>query len=363
MKKLLTCLLLALCACGQKVDPTPDPDPEGETTPPAAPALVTGADVSWLSEMEHDGKTFRNTDGQTADLFQILADLKLNAVRLRVWVNPTGGWSGREDVVALAKRAAAKGLSVMVDFHYSDFFADPSTQTIPSAWNADRNDLTKMTAHVKDHTTEVLSALKSAGVTPAWIQIGNETRNGFLWPAGQLWTSSGDIADGWKHFVSLYNAGYAAAKAVFPEAKVMPHINNAWEDNAWWFDQFKAAGGQFDLIALSHYPQTESGKTWQQVNNLAVTNIKALAQKYNCKVMVSEIGIKASDFTLGAQVMTAFIQAMEDSGVCAGIFYWEPEVYGGWKPAVYSTLGWNAYDMGAFNSDGSPSAAFKTLSR
>ena len=337
-------------------------DKEEEKTPEVVvKPFMTGADVSWTSEMEAAGKTFKGTDGKTADLFAILSDCGVDAVRLRVWVGPTGGWSGKDDVVKLAKRATEKGLAVMVDFHYSDFFADPSRQTVPEAWKADSGDISKMATHVKDHTTEVLQALKAAGVAPKWVQIGNETRNGMIWPSGQLWNDKGDIAGGWQNFVNLYNAGYNAAKAVFSNILVMPHLNNAFDDNAWWFSKFKAAGGKMDMIALSHYPQTVTGKTWQQANDLAVSRIQALSAANSCKVMISEVGIKASDLALGKQILTDFIGKIKSSGSCSGIFYWEPEVYGGWKPAIYTTLGWNSYDMGCFTAQGAPSDAFLTL--
>ena len=135
--------------------------------------------------------------------------------------------------MAVARKVQAAGMSLMIDFHYSDFFADPSRQTIPSAWKADKDNLDKMCQHVSAHTKEVLQALKSAGVSVTWVQIGNETRNGMLWPAGQLWTNSGDIQDGRKHFAQLYNAGYDAVKAVYASAVVMPHLNNAYDDNKW----------------------------------------------------------------------------------------------------------------------------------
>ena len=113
-----------------------------------------------------------------------------------------------------------------------------------------------MSQHVADHTTEVLKALKDAGVSVNWIQIGNETRIGMLFPLGQLnYNNKGTEFAG---FVKLYMAGYNAAKAVYPEALVMPHINNAFDVShaSWWFSSFKAQGGKFDMIALSHYPPT-----------------------------------------------------------------------------------------------------------
>ena len=367
MKKIIavTTLFAALC-CACRETPAPEPEPELPVNV-ATPSFAKGADISWVSEMEKDGRTFKTKNGTSADIMDVLKEVGINSVRLRVWVNPEGGWSGKADVVKLAARAWKAGLAVMVDFHYSDFFADPSRQMVPKAWEADKGDLEKMAKHVSDHTTEVLTALKEAGVTPAWVQVGNETRNGMLWPAGQLWTTSGDIPDGRKHFARLLNAGYDAVKAVFPSCVVLTHLNNAYEDNAWWFEQVKAAGGKFDAIALSHYPQAETTFTWQKYNSTALTRIRALIDTFHVPVFVSEVGVKTSaNETLAAQVLAEFMTEVRKIGQCAGVFYWEPEVYGGWKPAIYGQADliqkytgkketWNGYDMGAFTPDGKAS--------
>ena len=323
------------------------------------PAFAKGADVSWLSEMEANGKTFKKKDGTTADCFEVLKDCGVNSIRLRVWVNPTGGWSDKKDMVGLAQRAAKAGMALMVDFHYSDFFCDPSRQDIPRAWAADKADVNKMCVHVKEHTTEVLEALKAVGVTPAWIQIGNETRNGFLWPIGQLW---GNGAGGNEKFADLYKAGYNAAKAVFPSALVGPHVNNAYDDNDWWFKDRKASGCKFDMICLSHYPQAQTKMTPAECNTAAVSRIKALIGTYNVPVIVSEVGVKTPDNeTEAANILQEFMTAVKQISSCKGVFYWEPEVYDWWKPSVYSSLGWNSYNMGAFLSGGRPSKVMDAL--
>ena len=317
--------------------------------------------------MQNDGKNFRKASGAApSDLFEILGGIGVNAIRLRVWVNPYNGWSGKEDVVELARRAFQSGKAVMIDFHYSDFFADPSRQKIPAAWSAEAADVTKMAGRVSAHTAEVLEALKTAAVYPTWIQIGNETRNGMLWPSGQLWNEKGDLPDGRKHFTQLYQAGYDAAKKVFPKAFVMPHIDNALEDNAWWFDQMKDQGMKFDMIALSHYPMS-SGTSAAEANRKALANIRTLSTRYGCPVLVAKVGVKVGEIDTATQVITEFMDGLVRISGCAGVFYWEPEVYGGWKPAIYSNPDliyqytgkretWGAYDMGAFTEDGAPSA-------
>lgn len=328
-------------------------------------AFARGADVSWASEMEYDmthnpsrigGTAFKDSKGN-AGLYPVLKATGINAIRLRVWVRPEdpNGWSGKEDVVKMAKRAAEAGMAVMIDFHYSDFFADPSRQNTPSEWAG--LDLNGLCAKVSGHTKDVLTALKSAGVTPLWVQVGNETRPGMLWETGRLYNDKGEISGGWSNYAALSNAGYDAVKSVFPAAKVIIHIDNAYQDNTWFFDKLKAAGGKFDMIGLSHYPMTNPSMTWKAMNSSAILNIKSLAAKHGCRVMVCEVGVKntASDLAASTLCMTEFMNSVKSLSVCAGVFYWEPQVDGKWRPAIYERpdRDWGPYNMGAFSSDGS----------
>lgn len=328
-------------------------------------AFVRGADVSWASEMEYDmthnpsrigGTAFKDSKSN-AGLYPVLKAAGINAIRLRVWVRPEdpNGWSGKEDVVRMAKRAAKAGMAVMIDFHYSDFFADPSRQNTPSEWAG--LDLNGLCAKVAEHTRNVLTALKSAGVSPLWVQVGNETRPGMLWETGRLYNDKGEISGGWSNYAALSNAGYDAVKSVFPAAKVIIHIDNAYQDNTWFFDKFKASGGKFDMIGLSHYPMTNPSMTWKAMNSSAILNIKSLAAKHGCRVMVCEVGVKntASDLAASTLCMTEFMNSVKSLSVCAGVFYWEPQVDGKWRPSIYERPGrdWGAYNMGAFSSDGS----------
>ncbi len=328
-------------------------------------SFAHGADISWASEMEYDmahnpsrinGTAFKDAKGNTG-LFPVLKGAGINAIRLRVWVKPEdpNGWSGKDDVVRMAKRAAEAGMSVMIDFHYSDFFADPGRQDTPSEWSG--LDLNGLCAKVAEHTKDVLSALKSAGVTPLWVQVGNETRPGMLWETGRLYNDKGDIAGGWSNYAALSNAGYDAVKAIFPKAQVIVHIDNAYQDNIWFFDKLKAQGGKFDMIGLSHYPMNNSSMTWKAMNSVAVLNIKSLASKYGCRVMVCEVGVNnpASDRSASTLCMSDFLNSVKSLSVCAGVFYWEPQVDGKWRPFIYEKPGrnWGAYGMGAFTSDGS----------
>ena len=348
-------LLLMIClfvACKSPVDNYPDP---------VVGSYAYGADCSWITEQENDGVLFYDSLEQAADGMRVMRDAGMNAIRLRVWVNHSTGWCNKEDVISKAKRAAALKLRVMIDFHYSDFFADPGRQNIPIDWKD--YDLEQMKQAVANHTTDVLSALKNDGVTPEWIQVGNETRNGMLWPMGQLWDNNGDLPNGWKNYAALTTAGYDASKAIFPEALVIVHIDNAYENNNWFFRKLQYHGGKFDMIGLSHYPMMKpwSGKDWDEMNALAASNIKLLHAEFNCPIMVVEIGTMASTEEKAAEVIADFRQRVDTLDYMKGIFYWEPQVYNNWRPNEYIELGWGAYNMGAFTSKGQPNNALKTL--
>ena len=355
-------LLLSFLLLPSIVSCTPIVPPAEDSYQPAAVgSYAYGADCSWITEEEADGVLFYDSVGNPQEGMRLMRDYGMNSVRLRVWVNHKTGWCNKEDVLVKAQRAADLKLRVMIDFHYSDYFADPSRQTTPEAWKDYTMD--ELLQAVADHTTEVLTALKAEGVTPEWIQVGNETRNGMLWPTGQLWDSNGDLPNGWKNYAALTTAGYDACKAVFPNAIVIVHIDNAYENNNWFFRKMKQNGGKFDMIGLSHYPMmTEwTGKTWQEVNQLAAQNIKLLYNEFKCPIMVTEIGTLSNKEAEAVKVIEDFRGRVDKWDYMKGIFYWEPQIYNNWKPKEYATDGWGAYQMGAFNSKGHPNEALKAL--
>lgn len=336
MKRTLLSLLVAFAAA----------------VPVAAQTFVRGADVSWSSEMEASGKSFYNAESQQCELMQLMHEVGMNAIRLRVWVNPEnayGPWSDKADVVAKAKRAQAAGLQLMIDFHYSDFFTDPGRQTKPAAWASYSFD--ELKDAVASHTKDVLTALKDENIDVRWVQVGNETSNGMLWPEGSLWTSDAD--KGWSKYVALSNAGYYAVKAVMPDVKVIVHHDKGGDDQTWFYTDFKRYGGKFDMIGLSHYPT--SG--WSAANTSLATNVRKLYTTHRVPVMIVETGYSVSNESVASDVMTDLFTKLTAEEGCTGIFYWEPEVYDWWKPAYYKTLGWNAYDKSAFKWPGTPTKA------
>ena len=326
-----------------------------------AQRLVSGADVSWCTEMEADGRKFYNAAGEERDIFALMKELGMTAIRLRVWVDPTtygyGAWCDKADVVAKAKRAHAQGLDLMIDFHYSDTFADPEHQNVPKAWEGMTMDEVKQA--LANHTTDVLQALKDEGITPKWVQVGNETNSGLVLDYGKIdWDKTG--AARFTNYVALSNAGYDAVKSVFPDAQVIVHLGGT-ENPRWFFPDFKAAGGKFDMIGVSHYPteaewnSTASDATHSNVN--AEKYIREAISTFNVPVMVCETGFDVTKPALAQEVMIDLFNRLKAVSNCAGIFYWEPEVDGVWKPKYYETVGWNAYGMGAFTTDGKPTKA------
>ena len=249
----------------------------------------------------------------------------------------------------------------MVDIHYSDFFADPSHQSIPEAWQSYNYD--ELCQAVRKHTIDVLTALKDAGIEPEWVQVGNETPNGMLWPVGKLVDKDDNSNGCWERYAGFTATGYKAAKEVFPNITVIVHVDNAYERRDWFWQAMKEHGGMWDMIGLSHYPMMSAwngGKSWQEMNELAEANIRQLIRDWRCPVMVAEIGMFNNN-TLSDTVMADFVQRATAIDSCAGIFYWEPECYGGWRPAEYIPLGWESYDMGAFTNDGAPSQVMNIL--
>ena len=331
--------------------------------------FARGADVSWCTEMEADGRSFYNANGVETDIFALMKEIGMNAIRLRVWVNPQrfgyGAWCDKADVVAKAKRANAQGLDLLMDFHYSDFFADPGTQTLPLDWNGFTREQVK--AAMASHTKDVLQALKAEGIEPKWVQVGNETNSGFIWDYGKIdWNNYS--SDRFTDYAELSNVGYDAVKEILPEALVMIHLANAYnaaDYDCWFFKEFKEAGGKFDIIGLSHYPDyndwnSEVSGTVSNFN--AAKSIKTLGEQLGVPVIIAETGFSNYDADKASAVMKDLFEKTSDLPQCVGIFYWEPEVDGQWKPSYYDTVGWGAYGMGAFTTDGKPTAALDAFS-
>lgn len=306
-------------------------------------APVKGADISWTSEIEANGYSYYNRSGVKKDILVIMKEQGMTAVRLRVWVNPADGWySGTQDVVAKAKRVKAAGMKLMIDFHYSDSWADPGKQTKPAAWSA--YTFQQLMDAVWNSTRYTLQAVKDAGVTVDWVQVGNETNNGMLWNDGRASTSM-------QNYAWLTNTGYNAVKSIYSSAKVVVHLANC-HDNAnfrWIFDGLKNNGARFDIIGASSYPTNASGYTWQNANSACLNNLNDMVSRYGVPVMISEIGVPwdhSQAQTIVKDMVTKVGQV--NGGKGAAIFYWEPQA----RP------GWNGYTLGAMDNNGRATAVW-----
>ena len=327
----------------------------------AAQDFARGADISWATEMEADGRKFYTNDGVATDIFALMKQIGMNAIRLRVFVDPEGygygPWCDKADVVAKAKRAQAQGLDVMIDFHYSDFFTDPGRQNVPKAW--DGYTMEQVKDAIANHTTDVLQALNDSGISPKWVQVGNETNSGIAMDYGKIdWDKTG--ASRFANYTLLSNAGYDAVKSEFPDAQVIVHLGGT-ENAQWFFPDFIAAGGKFDMIGRAHYPTEDQwDSTLASANCSNVNAAKYVADaisRFDVPVMICETGFDVSKPALAQRVMIDLFNRMTAIERCAGIFYWEPEVDGIWKPAYYQQIGWDAYGKGAFTTNGRPTKA------
>jgi arabinogalactan endo-1,4-beta-galactosidase len=315
-----------------------------------AEPFVKGADVGWLPQMEATGYKFYNRQGKQEDLLQILKEDGINTIRLRTWVNPSSdrasGHNSKDETVAMAVRAQKMGMRVMINFHYSDSWADPQQQRKPAAWIG--HDFPQLLKDVYGYTHEVMSALKQAGVTPEWVQVGNETPTGMIYPEGHT--------DNWPQLAQLINQGYDAIKAVSPASKVVLHLDRGNDSQRFrtWFDNAKANGARYDVIGMSYYPYWLDGRPdyTASINDLAA-NMNDMAARYGKEVMVVEVGGEDTQPQNTYDMLVAVqrkVKAVPDhKGL--GVIYWEPQ----------GARSWSHYELSAWGADGRPTKAMEAF--
>lgn len=331
---------------------------------------VKGADISSLAKSEALGGVYKTSSGTTGDAVAILKSSGMNYARLKVWVNPADGYNNKTRVLAMAKRIKAQGMKLLVDFHYSDTWADPGKQTKPAAWAS--HSYSQLKTDVYDHTYDVLNALKAQGTTADMVQIGNEINGGMLWSEGS--TSN------WSQLAGLLNSGYSAAKAVSSSTLVALHLANAGDDATvrWWFDNAATYGINYDVIGLSYYGY------WHGSLGAAQTTLDDVAARYSKPVFIAETAYPFrldSDDSLVNQIDTTgelvsgypattagqtawfrdvmnIVEAVPN-GRGLGVFYWEATwtaVTGnGWDPTdATSGNGWENQALFGFDDKALP---------
>ena len=303
-----------------------------------------GADISWMTEMENSGFTWKDNNGNSKELMPLLKEYDLDAVRLRVWVNPdvssANGWCDIDDLVVKAELAKNAGLEVMISIHYSDWWADPGQQTKPVAWI--NFSISQLETAVYNHTTDILNALNTKGITPKWVQIGNETSDGMLWNSGKASTG------GFGNYAKFINAGTNAVKAFNNSIKTILHLPNG-NDNPlfrWNIDGLINNGlisSRLDIIGMSLYPEENN---WVSMVNDTYNNMIDVKTRYNKDVMMAEVGFASNRPDISNQFLTYIIEKTKQANGL-GVFYWEPIAH----------KNWNSYSKGAWDEDGSPSIA------
>jgi hypothetical protein len=266
---------------------TPTPDQLPATTKPID--RMIGADISFLPQIENragrffgSGKFFEQ--GQEVDAIALLKEHGFNYIRLRIFVQPENengyspgvGFCGLDSTMSMARRIKAAGMKLLLDFHYSDYWADPQQQNKPKAW-ADL-DYATLRDTLRSYTTEVLRALQAQGTLPDMVQIGNEVNHGLLWPDGHI----GHL----DQLAGLLQAGVQGVAAVSPDLPVMMHLalggQNA--EARFWLDDMLARGVTFDIIGLSYYPR------WHGTLEDLYANLHDLISRYHKPVNVVEYG-------------------------------------------------------------------------
>ena len=332
--------VLSCCSCTSEPLPHTPVTPQEPTTIDRT-AFAKGADISWVTLMESQGMKFYNAEGTETECTALMKQLGMNSVRYRVWVNPEDGWNSASDVLAKAIRAQKLGMRIMIDFHFSDTWADPANQATPSAWAS--LDLEGLKKAVSDHTTEVLSLLKKYGVEVEWVQAGNETRNGMLYPLGQYKENSG------KNYAELTTACYEATKAVYPDAKVIVHLDsgNRLDLYQMIFPVLNSNNAKYDIIGMSLYPcwwdESIGGYTtdWKATVDECLSNISAVNKSYGKDVMICETGMPVENAEVAKAMLSYLLEKTRALSCCKGVFYWEPE----------APLGYNdGYANGAFEN-------------
>ena len=270
---------------------------------------ILGADISFLPQIEARGTKFSDND-QQGDALEIMKAHGFNYIRLRVFVNPENpkGYSPKQGFCDLAhtevmaKRIKAAGMKFLLDFHYSDYWADPQQQNKPKAW--ERADFKTLKKSLYDYTVGVMQQLKDQGTTPDMVQVGNEINHGMVWPEGAI--------NNLDSLAQLIYEGVKGVKAVSPNTYIMLHIalggQNA--EARFFLDNMAKRNVPFDVIGLSYYPK------WHGTPADLKNNMADLAKRYPQQVMVAEysqLKREVNDISFNVPY-----------GKAVGSFIWEP---------------------------------------
>lgn len=256
-----------------------------------------GGDISCLTLNEEKNPTWLDADGNTTTPLQLFKDEGMNAMRVRIFVAPDKYTGSDKDanacqdldyVKALGKRIKDAGFSLMLDFHYSDTWADPVKQWTPADWTSLSDD--ELYEKIYAYTKDVLTEMKAAGAEPELIQTGNEISYGMLWGAYDTTSPkkcfSGSDAN-WDRFTTLLKQAGKACREVCPSAKIILHTERAAQTSVLtnFYDKMASAGVDYDIIGLSYYP------IWHGEQSVLESALNTLEKRYADKdIMIVETG-------------------------------------------------------------------------
>ncbi len=310
--------LIALCWCAGSLH---------------AADYAVGADLSFLKQAEDQGKVFKDANQPKPGL-QIFKDHGYNWIRLRLFHTPTQLPNNLQYTIALAQAAKKLGFKFLLDYHYSDTWADPGKQGIPKAWQSMTH--AQLVDAVRDYTRETIVAFREAGVLPDMVQIGNEITNGMLWPDGRLPAN-------WDNFAELIKAGIAGVdvgRGDQPKPRIMIHIDKGGDKKATqaFFQKLNSYGIAFDVIGQSYYPWWHGSLNDLRENLLFMTgaykqDIMVVEAAYNWRP--AEYRNKLAPFPETPDGQREFLDELNrvvqaaPNGRGIGVFWWEPAAPGG----------------------------------
>ena len=333
-------LFLTACAApGQSSNTVPSQTQPAEKTLNLPEDFILGMDASCVPSLENSGVKYYDHNGTEKDVYQILSENGINYIRVRIWNDPYdangngygGGHCDLANAIAIGPRATKYGLTLLVNFHYSDFWADPGKQAVPKAWKG--LDIDAKSEALYTYTKDCLEQLVAAGVDIGMVQVGNETN-------GALCGENGSAPDGWKNITQLMKAGSRAVREVCPDALVAIHFTNPERVGSYenYGKQLQEHRVDYDVFASSYYPY------WHGTLSNLTTELNKIADQYGKKVMVAETSYAYStadtDYhgnTVGSGSSTGHpytvqgqadqirdvIQAVADMHSGIGVFYWE----------------------------------------
>lgn len=246
--------------------------------------FIKGMDLSTLLELERCGAKYYD-HGVERDVLDIIKDYDVDTIRIRLWNDPKSedgepygaGNNDLEEAIAIGKKVTDAGFGVLLNFHYSDFWADPGKQIKPKAWaNYGADELEKA---VYDFTLESLQRVLDAGVNVTMIQVGNELSNGLLWPEGKV--------PNYDNIARFVSSGIRACRKINPEIPIMIHLDNGGNNELYvrWFENYIKRGEDFEYIGLSYYP------FWHGSLDALEFNMNDIAKRFGKELIIAEVSM------------------------------------------------------------------------